>query len=56
METITIRNNTYKFKEETYKLSPKDSFSISCTKFNFEDNFTNETPRSGAPHECVQLY
>ena len=43
MEAITIRDNTYKFKEETYKLSPNDSFSISCTKFNFEGNFTNET-------------
>ena len=43
MESITIRNNTYNFKEETYKLSPKDSFSISCAKFNFEGNFTNET-------------
>ena len=51
MESITIRDNTYKFKEETYKLSPKDSFSISCTKFNFEGNFTNETP-----HECVQRH
>ena len=43
MESITIRNNSYKFKEETYKLTPQDSFSISCTKFNFEGNFTNET-------------
>ena len=56
MEAITIRNNTYKFKEETYTLSQKDSFSISCAKFNFEGNFTNETPRSGAAHECVQRH
>ena len=55
MESITIRNNSYKFTEETYKLGPNDSFSIECTKFNFEGNFTNETPRSGAAHECVQL-
>ena len=56
MEAITIRDNTYKFKEETYKLSPNDSFSISCAKFNFEGNFTNETPRSGAARECVQRH
>ena len=43
MKDITIKNNTYKFKEETYNLSPNDSFSISCAKFDFEGNFTNET-------------
>lgn len=46
MEFITIselrspgqrpRNNIYNFKEETYVLSPNDSFSMSCIKFNFE--------------------
>ena len=43
MESITIKNQAYKFREETYKLSPNDSFSISCAKFDFEGNFTNET-------------
>ena len=56
MQSIRITDQIYNFKEETYSLSPKDSFSISCTKFNFNNNFTNETPRSGAACECVQLY
>lgn len=52
MEFITIskrsslgqrpRNKTYSFEEETYVLSPDDSFSITCSKFDFEDKFTNE--------------
>ena len=43
IKNITIRNKTYNFKEETYKLTNTDYFTIDCTKFDFEGNFVNET-------------